>query len=129
MTFLISPLAWLAVGLLRVLALSLGDRHLEWSPVVDPVRSANERFFAPRQMQTAGTPGAFAGIVRHGGRTSAKGYPNRLGVKPTDDGFLGRQRSAPARSSSHGTLWRELALRLHRVAAADTGGEGGPSHE
>jgi deazaflavin-dependent oxidoreductase (nitroreductase family) len=42
----------------------------------------------PIQMRTAGTPGAYAGIVRHVGRVSGRAYETPVGVIATDEGFL-----------------------------------------
>ena len=42
----------------------------------------------PIQMRTAGTPGAYAGIVRHRGRVSGRAYETPVGVIATEDGFL-----------------------------------------
>ncbi len=39
-------------------------------------------------MRTAGTPGAYAGIVRHRGRVSGRAYETPVGIIATEDGFL-----------------------------------------
>jgi hypothetical protein len=39
-------------------------------------------------MATAGQTGAFAGILRHVGRTSGTVYETPLGIEPTEDGFV-----------------------------------------
>jgi deazaflavin-dependent oxidoreductase (nitroreductase family) len=39
------------------------------------------------QMRTAGTPGAYAGVVRHVGRVSGRAYETPVSPVPTDDGF------------------------------------------
>ena len=44
----------------------------KWRPVIDFQRRANRRVVNPRQMRTAGEPGAYAGIVRHVGRRSGR---------------------------------------------------------
>jgi deazaflavin-dependent oxidoreductase (nitroreductase family) len=43
--------------------------------------------FNRAQMRTAGTPGAYAGIVRHVGRVSGRAYETPVSPVPTDDGF------------------------------------------
>ena len=43
--------------------------------------------FNKSQMRTAGTPGAYAGIVRHVGRVSGRAYETPVSPVPTDDGF------------------------------------------
>ena len=39
------------------------------------------------QMRTAGTPGAYAGIIGHVGRVSGRAYQTPVSPVPTDDGF------------------------------------------
>jgi deazaflavin-dependent oxidoreductase (nitroreductase family) len=57
-------------------------------PVVDAVRRFNQRVGNPQQMKSAGTPGAYAGIIHHVGRTSGRQYETPVGPTATDDGFL-----------------------------------------
>ena len=40
------------------------------------------------QMRTAGSPGAYAGIIRHRGRVSGRRYETPVGVTTTPDGAL-----------------------------------------
>jgi hypothetical protein len=40
------------------------------------------------QLRTAGTPGAYAGIIRHRGRSSGRQYETPVSAVATDDGFL-----------------------------------------
>lgn len=56
--------------------------------VLGVVRSLNRGFWNPRAMETAGTPGAYASIVRHAGRTSGTEYETPVGAVASDDGFL-----------------------------------------
>ena len=42
----------------------------------------------PRQLQTAGTPGAYASIIRHVGRTSGRLYETPIGAVATQGGFV-----------------------------------------
>lgn len=60
----------------------------KWEPVQTAVRRMNKRFMNPAQMRTAGTPGAYAGIVRHRGRRSGTAYETPVGIEATDDGFV-----------------------------------------
>ena len=76
----------LAGGAAALLVFVLGMRA-KWPPVLKAVRGLNRRFVNPRQMRTAGTPGAYAGIVRHVGRRSGAVYETPVGPFPTDDGF------------------------------------------
>jgi deazaflavin-dependent oxidoreductase (nitroreductase family) len=45
-------------------------------------------YFNKSQMRTAGTPGAYAAIIRHRGRVSGMDYETPVGAVVTDDGFL-----------------------------------------
>jgi deazaflavin-dependent oxidoreductase (nitroreductase family) len=56
--------------------------------VLGPIVWFSRRFMNPMQMRTAGTPGAYASIVRHRGRVSGAGYETPIGVIPDGDGFL-----------------------------------------
>jgi deazaflavin-dependent oxidoreductase (nitroreductase family) len=42
----------------------------------------------PRQMRSAGAPGAYAAVIRHRGRVSGRPYETPVGVEPVDDGFV-----------------------------------------
>jgi deazaflavin-dependent oxidoreductase (nitroreductase family) len=56
--------------------------------VLDLVRRNNRRMMNPRQMRTAGTPGAYASVVRHVGRRSGRAYETPVVPFPTGDGFV-----------------------------------------
>ena len=56
--------------------------------VLGGIRRMNRAFSNPRAMQTAGTPGAYASIVRHVGRTSGRDYETPVGAVAIDDGFV-----------------------------------------
>jgi deazaflavin-dependent oxidoreductase (nitroreductase family) len=59
------------------------------SPVVlKAVRRFNRRFVNPRQMKTAGTPGSYAGVIRHLGRRSGRAYETPVGPFAAADGFV-----------------------------------------
>jgi len=74
---------------LSVLALTflLGMRT-KFPPVLRAVRRMNRLITNPRQMRSAGTPGSFAGVIHHTGRTSGREYETPVGPFPTDDGFV-----------------------------------------
>ncbi len=78
------------VVVLGVVALAvawlLGMRN-KGSVVVSTQRRINRAVMNPRQMRTAGTPGSYASVVRHVGRTSGRAYETPVGVVPTEDGF------------------------------------------
>ncbi len=70
-----------------LLAFVLGMRAK--SPfVLGAVKRFNRRFVNPAQMKTAGTPGAYAGVIRHVGRRTGHLYETPVGPFPTDDGFV-----------------------------------------
>ena len=56
--------------------------------VLRAVIALSRTVFNPRQMRTAGQPGAYAAIIRHRGRISGRDYETPVGAIPTDDGFL-----------------------------------------
>jgi hypothetical protein len=117
MTLLISLLAALVVGLLGLL-------------VVDAVPGANMRFFNPRQMQTAGTPGAFAGILKPGSaEVVVEGVAygvDRPELVPMTEVVNDLPPGDRRLMSLFGV---GQALRLHRVGVVEPGRNGGSSHE
>lgn len=56
--------------------------------VLNAVRRVNRAIFNPLQMKSAGTPGAYASVIRHHGRTSGRPYETPVGAVTTDDGFV-----------------------------------------
>lgn len=56
--------------------------------VLGPLIRLQRAVINPRQLRTAGTPGAYAGIIRHRGRISGQPYETPVGVVPLDDGFI-----------------------------------------
>lgn len=83
-TFLLTILTAAALGAATFM---LGMRY-KWPFVLDGVRRMNRRFLNPRQMRTAGTQGAYAGIIHHVGRTSGRGYQTPVGITPVDDSYV-----------------------------------------
>ena len=83
----------LIVGLLLGVLVALAvvwfvGMRTKWPPVRDFQRRVNRKVFNPRQMRTAGQPGAYAGVVRHVGRRSGRAYETPVVPLPTDDGFV-----------------------------------------
>jgi len=78
----------LLLGVISVLVVFVGGMRAGWPPVVDTVRRINRSRLNPEQLKTAGSPGAFAGVLRHSGRVSGKRYETPLGVVLTEDGFV-----------------------------------------
>jgi deazaflavin-dependent oxidoreductase (nitroreductase family) len=56
--------------------------------VLGPIIALSKRFMNPQQMRTAGTPGAYASIIRHRGRTSGTAYQTPVGVVADGDSYL-----------------------------------------
>lgn len=56
--------------------------------VLGPIIALSRRFMNPAQMRTAGTPGAYAGIIRHRGRVSGTAYETPVGIVRDGDAFL-----------------------------------------
>ena len=88
MTALASVLGALVVGVVALAAVFIGGMRAKWPPVVDRVRGMNRRFFAAQQLETAGGPGAYAGIVHHRGRTSGAEYATPVTIKRLGDDFV-----------------------------------------
>lgn len=83
----------LVLGSMIVLAAVLGSVFLigmrRKSPTVQrAVIWLTKVYVNKRQMRTAGTPGAYAAIIRHRGRISGSAYETPVGAVATDDGFL-----------------------------------------
>lgn len=78
----------LILTVLTVAAVFVLGMRAKWPPVLSVVRRLNRRFTNPRQMRSAGKPGAYASIIRHVGRRSGTRYETPVVPVPTDDGFL-----------------------------------------
>src|SRR5688572_30555725 len=75
------------LGLAVVLALFVLGMRAKSGVALGAVRLIS-RLFNPMQMRSAGTPGAFASIIRHRGRRSGRAYATPVGAVPIDDGFV-----------------------------------------
>jgi deazaflavin-dependent oxidoreductase (nitroreductase family) len=56
--------------------------------VLGPIIWMSKKVMNPMQMRSAGTPGAYASIVRHRGRISGAEYETPVGVVADEDAFL-----------------------------------------
>jgi deazaflavin-dependent oxidoreductase (nitroreductase family) len=56
--------------------------------VLGPIVWMSKKVMNPMQMRSAGTPGAYASIVRHRGRISGAEYATPVGVVADGDAFL-----------------------------------------
>lgn len=72
-----------AVGLVFV----VGMRR-KTPAVLRTVRRFNRAVVNPRMLKTAGTPGAYASVIRHVGRRTGRAYQTPVVAEPTDDGFV-----------------------------------------
>lgn len=79
----IVAVALVAVGLVVLLGMRAK------SPLVlRPLILLQRKVINPRQMRSAGAPGAYASVIRHRGRVSGLAYETPVDAVPTDDGFL-----------------------------------------
>jgi deazaflavin-dependent oxidoreductase (nitroreductase family) len=78
----------IVIVLLGVMAVWFLGMRNKWTPVLNVQRQVNRKVFNPRQMRTAGTPGAYAAVIRHTGRSSGQHYETPVVPFPTQDGFL-----------------------------------------
>lgn len=56
--------------------------------VLSPLIRLQRAIINPKQMGSAGTPGAYASVIRHRGRVSGQPYETPVGVVADEDGFL-----------------------------------------
>ena len=84
-------LAILVVVVLALAALAIGF-VMAWRKksglVLGPIIWMSKKVMNPMQMRSAGTPGAYASIVRHRGRISGAEYATPVGVVADGDAFL-----------------------------------------
>ena len=79
--------ALLVFGVLSAAVVVLLGIRAKVPLAVDVLRRFS-RLFNPMQMRTAGTPGAYASVVRHRGRASGRSYETPVGAVATEDGFV-----------------------------------------
>lgn len=84
---LVSLLGLAAAGSVAVAAIAVAGLRFEWSPVVDAIRRLNRRLNRA-QLDTAGMPGAFAGLLHHVGRASGSAYATPVSILPLGDDFV-----------------------------------------
>lgn len=76
-------LALVAIGIVFMIGM-----RTKSPPVLKAVRRFNRAFTNPRTMKKAGTPGAYASVIRHVGRRTGRPYETPVGAFATDDGFV-----------------------------------------
>lgn len=60
----------------------------KFRPVQDAIRRMNRAVTNPRQLRTAGQPGAYASVVHHVGRTTGTRYRTPVVAVPSGDSFV-----------------------------------------
>lgn len=88
MQILFSVVTLVIVGIGALSVLLIGGMRAKWPPVIDGLRRMNRSFFASEQLETAGKPGAYAGVLRHRGRTSGASYATPVSIKRHGDEFV-----------------------------------------
>jgi deazaflavin-dependent oxidoreductase (nitroreductase family) len=81
-------LGGLLLALVAIGIVFMAGMRTKYPPVLNTVRRINRAFTNPRSMKKAGTPGAYASVVRHVGRTTGRPYETPVGAFATDDGFV-----------------------------------------
>jgi deazaflavin-dependent oxidoreductase (nitroreductase family) len=78
----------LFVGIAAIALVYVAGMRTRSPLVLKPLIRIQRAAINPKQMETAGTPGAGASVLRHRGRTSGRAYETPVGVVADDDGFL-----------------------------------------
>jgi deazaflavin-dependent oxidoreductase (nitroreductase family) len=78
----------LFVGVVAIALVFLLGMRTKSPLVLRPLIRLQRAIINPRQMRSAGTPGAYASVVRHRGRTSGRPYETPVGAVAADDGFV-----------------------------------------
>ena len=78
----------LFVGLVAIALVFLLGMRAKSPLVLSPLIRLQRAIINPRQMRSAGTPGAYASVIRHRGRTSGRPYETPVGAVAADDGFV-----------------------------------------
>jgi deazaflavin-dependent oxidoreductase (nitroreductase family) len=76
------------VGIVAIAFLFVLAMRAKSPLVLSPLIRLQRAVINPKQMRSAGTPGAYASVIRHRGRTSGRPYETPVGVVAADDGFL-----------------------------------------
>jgi len=96
----------LLLGLLTVVIVFVLRMRARSQRVLNAVRRVNRAIVNPRQMRSAGTPGGYASVIRHRGRTSGRPYETPVGAVATDDGFVIVLDSGSATNVNEGHTYR-----------------------
>lgn len=85
---LVTLVGALFVALAAIALIYLVGMRAKSPIVVGPLVRLQRAVINPRQLRSAGTPGAYAGVIRHRGRASGRLYETPVGIVAVDDGFL-----------------------------------------
>jgi hypothetical protein len=85
---LVMVLTVLSVGLFGIAVAYVFGLRSKSSSVRDVARRFHRAVGNPLQMRRAGTPGTFASVIRHRGRTTGRIYETPVWAAPTEDGFV-----------------------------------------
>jgi deazaflavin-dependent oxidoreductase (nitroreductase family) len=83
MVFVCLLVAVLAIGIVFFVGMRTKSPFVQ-----NTVRRFNRAFGNPHQMKTAGTPGAYASVIRHVGRKTGRSYETPVVPFATPDGFV-----------------------------------------
>ena len=78
----------LFVGLVAIVLVFLLGIRAKSSLVLNPLFWLQRKIINPRQMRSAGTPGAWTSVVRHRGRISGRSYETPVEAVAAGDGFV-----------------------------------------
>jgi deazaflavin-dependent oxidoreductase (nitroreductase family) len=78
----------LFLGLAAIALIFLLGMRAKSPLVLKPLIRLQRLIINPKQMRSAGTPGAYASVIRHRGRVSGRPYETPVGVVADEDGFL-----------------------------------------
>ena len=88
MRIVIVILGVLVLALAAVGAVFVVGMRRKSPAVLRTVRRFNRAVMNPRMMRTAGTPGAYASVIRHVGRRTGRAYETPVVAEPAADGFV-----------------------------------------
>ena len=88
LTLAIAIVGALFLAVLTIMTVFMLGMRAKSPFVLRAVRRINRAIFNPRQMRSAGTPGAYASVIRHRGRTSGRDYETPVGAVPSANDFV-----------------------------------------
>lgn len=85
---LLTVLGWLSAGAVLLATGAVLAFRTRSRVVLTAIRRFNRWFSNPRQMRTAGGPGAYAGVIDHVGRRSGRSYRTPIGIVRADENLV-----------------------------------------